>query len=199
MQWPCKVLFMDGPRCALFAVVIKLLIAVLTQLLSRALIILSAAAAERVRLLSTGIIINLQYLVNLGPKEMCCSERQAGRRSNWIVCCMLLFLLHTGCAALMDSTYFMVQESVHFHPLFSPPLYTPPGFQVHFHLHFPPATHPANKTISISLTCFVSFAFSALKFSFVLLSYSKFHYFLRFQSLFPHCCFFTDRTICSHA
>lgn len=73
---------MDDPRCALFAVVIKLLLAVLTQLLSRALIILSAAAAERVRLLSTGIIINLQYLVNLGPKEMCCSERQAGRSSN---------------------------------------------------------------------------------------------------------------------
>lgn len=45
----------------LFPVVIKLLIAVLTQLILRALIIFFlAAAAASVRLLSTGIIINLQ-------------------------------------------------------------------------------------------------------------------------------------------
>lgn len=32
------------------------------------------------------------------------------RRSNWIVCCLLLFLLLTGCAAVMESSYFMVKE-----------------------------------------------------------------------------------------
>ena len=48
-----------------FAVVIELLIAVLTQLLLRALIIFYAVAAAVARLLGAGIIINIQWLVNL--------------------------------------------------------------------------------------------------------------------------------------
>lgn len=36
------------------------------------------------------------------------------RRSNWIVCCLLLFSLLTGCAAVMESSYYMVKESFHF-------------------------------------------------------------------------------------
>lgn len=43
-----------------FAVVIELLIAVLTQLLLRALIIFYVVAAASARLLGAGIIINLQ-------------------------------------------------------------------------------------------------------------------------------------------
>lgn len=61
-----------------FAVVTELLIAVLTQLLLRALIIFYTVVAASVRLLGTGIIINLQWLVNLRSKEMCSLEEQAG-------------------------------------------------------------------------------------------------------------------------
>lgn len=55
--------FFYGDPCFVrqhFAVVIKLLIAVLTQLLLRALIIFYAVAAASVRLLGAEIIINLQ-------------------------------------------------------------------------------------------------------------------------------------------
>lgn len=60
MEWPRRLLFTEGLARVLFAMVIKLLIAVLTQLLSRALIITYAVAAASARLLGAGIIINLQ-------------------------------------------------------------------------------------------------------------------------------------------
>lgn len=55
---------------ALFAGVIKLLIAALTQLLLRALIIPSAAEAAGAMLLRTGFIISMQSRACLRPKEV---------------------------------------------------------------------------------------------------------------------------------
>lgn len=89
------------------------------------------------------------------------------RRSNWIVCCLLLFLLLTGYAAIMESSDSMVEEGVYF-PF---PFLSPVNSYLLLTVFLLPSTHLPDVTVSpLNLS---------LPLSLMLLQHLHFHLFCR--------------------